>query len=310
MAHVPQVSEAELPEFRKLEERDAAAFASLVAAVNAADGIPAFSEYKAVDIGRRSGHTVVAVDQGRVIAAGHAAWHHGDRVAEPHWAIEAAVHPSARRSGVWGDIVQRTVATVPDADAHVVWGWNAAFELIARDLGYVSTRQLSVMECSLPPTRELSLPSGIEVRPFRRGVDEHTWLECNNAAFVGHPENGGLTFEDLNERMSLPWFRSEDLLMAWLGDDLAGSCWTKRHPDLVGEIYVIGVHPDFQGTGLGRALVLAGLHHLADAAGARTGLLYVDNAAEGAVRLYRDLGFHQVWVTTMYAPGDGIAERG
>ncbi len=296
-------------EFRRFEEGDVGAFADLTSAVVAADGIPAFSEYKAVDITHRAGFTVVAADAGRLVAAGHAAWHHGDRVAEPHWAIEAAVHPTVRRTGVWADIVRHTVATVPAEDHHVVWGWNAAFELIARDLGYSPARRLSVMERTLPAEREAALPAGIELSRFVPGRDESAWLETNNAAFVGHLENGGLTPEDLGERMALPWFRAEDLLMAWSGDRLAGSCWTKRHPESVGEIYVIGVHPDFQGTGLGRELVIAGLDHLWRAAGARTGLLYVDQSAVGAMRLYTELGFQQVWVTTMYARGDGVEEE-
>ena len=53
---------------------------------------------------------------------------------------------------------------------------------------------------------------------------------------------------------------------------------------------MIAVHPDFHGHGLGRALVVAGLAHLAEQVD--TGMLYVDADNEAAVGLYRDLGFH------------------
>ena len=53
---------------------------------------------------------------------------------------------------------------------------------------------------------------------------------------------------------------------------------------------MIGVDPSRQGTGLGRALVVAGLSHLADQ-GIRTGMLFVDGDNQAALRLYESLGF-------------------
>ena len=61
-------------------------------------------------------------------------------------------------------------------------------------------------------------------------------------------------------------------------------------PERVGEVYVLGVDPSAQGTGLGAALTIAGLRHL-HAAGLRRVLLYVESDNEAAVRVYRKLGF-------------------
>src|SRR5690606_19417282 len=73
-------------------------------------------------------------------------------------------------------------------------------------LGFSPERRLLIMARPLPADEAPQFPEGIAVGPFRRGVDEQAWLEVNNAAFTGHPENGDLTREDLERRMAMDWF--------------------------------------------------------------------------------------------------------
>lgn len=266
------------------------------------DGESWFSEFKMISLRLGAGSTVGLFEAERLVGAGHAAWHHGDGDASSHWAVEVVLDPAHRTREAMQTVISAAADMVPERQRHVLWGWSPLVADAARSLGYVAVRHLSLMQRLLPTGLEPRLPAGVHLVPFRIGDDEQAWLEVNNAAFAGHPENGGLTREDLQLRMQLPWFRSEDLLLAWRGDDVVGSVWTKRHGDGVGEIYVIGVHPDHQGRGLGRALVLAGLDHLATRAGALRGILYVDHRAENAMALYRHLGFTEVRVTTMYVP--------
>lgn len=275
---------------------------TLSADVERHDGIPAFSEFKAVDMARSSGMTIGETDDGGLIAAAHAAWHHGDDVAPGHWAIEVAVHPDRREADLWSRLVRAAAAAIPNGAPHVVWSNNQPLTDVLERLDYRASRRLSVMTIELPVEERMDLPDGFELRGFRPRRDEQAWLDTNNAAFAGHPENGGVTTADLAVRMASPWFRPDDLLMAWDGEQLAGSCWTKRHGDRVGEIYIIGVHPAYQHRGLGRSLVLAGLNHLATEAGATTGLLYVDHAQAGAYRLYVVLGFREERTIAMFVP--------
>ncbi|MGD9996050.1 MAG: mycothiol synthase, partial [Ilumatobacteraceae bacterium] len=133
----------------------------------------------------------------------------------------------------------------------------------------------------------------LALRTFVVGSDEAAWLEVNNAAFARHAEQGGWDLEALQQREGEPWFDADGFLLHEREGRLAAFCWTKIHhdePGPVGEIYVIAVHPDFHGLGLGRALTVAGLESIARR-GVTDGMLYVDGDNAAAMRLYESLGF-------------------
>jgi mycothiol synthase len=142
--------------------------------------------------------------------------------------------------------------------------------------------------------RPAPLTSGdIDVRPFRVGTDEDAFLAVNAQAFAHHPEQGGMTRADLDERFAEPWFDPAGFFLAWRGDELVGFHWTKVHREErspYGEVYVVGVSPSAQGGGLGRRLTLTGLHHLAGL-GLPEVILYVEADNAPAVAVYEKLGF-------------------
>src|SRR6185312_263827 len=105
-----------------------------------------------------------------------------------------------------------------------------------------------------------------------------------------------------------PWFDADGLFLAfdYKTGRLAGFHWTKVHLDQpgLGEVYVLGVDPDEQGRGLGRALTSVGLNHLAERlSGQRepTVMLYTEGDNAAAVRTYQNLGFDVCGVDTAYA---------
>ena len=67
---------------------------------------------------------------------------------------------------------------------------------------------------------------------------------------------------------------------------------------------MVGVHPREQGTGLGRALTLAGLAYLR-AQEIPEVMLYVDGDNTAAIRLYESLGFAHASADVMYEHAAG-----
>ena len=117
--------------------------------------------------------------------------------------------------------------------------------------------------------------------------------------------------------MAEPWFDPAGFFLAerTVGDvsQLVGFHWTKIHGgehehdedadhghEPIGEVYVVGVDPDEQGHGLGRALTLVGLQHLRSR-GLSEAMLYVEADNIAAIRLYDDLGFTQWDTDVMYS---------
>jgi mycothiol synthase len=228
--------------------------------------------------------------------------------------IDPAIEPDLQPGGVerhHRDLAARLLESVIDAlgiedDTDVrLWVYRATDDddRMATKLGLSLTRELRQMRRPLPLEENLREDAaGLAIRPFEVDRDEKAWLEVNNRAFAGHPDQGNWTLDDLRARFREPWFDPEGFLLHEVDGQLAGFCWTKVHAHAqppMGEIYVIGVDPDHQQRQLGRALVVAGLEHLTRA-GLTVGMLYVDATNTPAVSLYESLGFTVHHVDRVY----------
>ena len=120
-----------------------------------------------------------------------------------------------------------------------------------------------------------------------------------------------MTRGDLDARMDEPWFDPAGFLLAVdASDRILGFHWTKVHPrhgdrPAIGEVYVVGVTPEAQGTGLGKALTVAGIRHLQQPRPARRHVVRRRGQRAGLFRVYQRLGFTRWDVDVMYAPLEG-----
>lgn len=292
-------------------EADVAEVSELIAAVTAADGHRPLGEHKWLDLvhgGRKGFAGFVARKSGRGPLVGYAQLSHGHQT----WGVEVVVPPELRapEHGVVADLLVAVLAEIGRQGGGHVHLWvpkpTADWDAVADKAGLARGRDLLQMRRSLPVD---GAGGRVATRPFVPGEDEVAWLEVNNRAFAGHPEQGNWDLDTILEREAELWFDPEGFLLHERDGRLAAFCWTKVHPGEhpLGEIYVIGVDPDFQGLGLGRALVLVGLDHLASA-GIPTGMLYVDGANVPAVSLYESLGFAVDHVDRAYT-GDISSSR-
>lgn len=226
---------------------------------------------------------------------------------------ELVVHPQARRHGIGAAMIRAALSRTHGVNHFWAHGTGEPAQATASALGLVPVRELVQMRRSLRDVDEPARPDGVRIRTYAGSADDAELLRVNNAAFATHPEQGGWTAADLAERRDEPWFDPDGLFMAFDGqtNTLLGFHWTKVHAQEggLGEVYVVGVDPSAQGSGLGGLLTAVGMAHLAQrlaGAGEPTVMLYVESDNTAALRTYRRLGFSQYSVDTAYARGDAL----
>jgi mycothiol synthase len=284
-----------------LSAADADAVQELAGQTGAEDGVAPLNEHTLLRLHRTHEgdlHLLAEPEGGRL--AGYAFLEGAE--------AELLVRADFRRHGVGTALVTR-LRELAGAEAPVtVWahGGLEASARFAERMRFAAVRELFRLRRDAdqaPALGEPALPEGIAVRTFEPGRDDADWLRLNARAFADHPEQGAWGPDDLADRLAQPWF---DPAGFFLAEDtrtgrLAGFHWTKvhEHPERHGEVYIVGVDPAYQGTGLGKVLTVIGVRHL-HGRGLRFVELYVDGTNTVARHLYQNLGFQQAAVDVQY----------
>ncbi|QNE75930.1 mycothiol synthase [Streptomyces finlayi] len=273
----------------------------LLAEATRTDGRQAVSEQGRLQLrgGHREGvrHFLLTTDG---VLAGYAQLEDTDPVEAP--AAELVVHPSHRGHGHGRALGAALLASTGKRLRVWAHGGTSAARHLAQVLGLSLFRELRQLRRPLAGSviTEPVLPPGVTIRTFVPGEDDAAWLDVNRAAFAHHPEQGSLTQQDLDDREGRPWFDPKGFFLAERDGELIGFHWTKVHAEeQLGEVYVVGIRPEAQGGGLGKALTAIGLRHLA-AEALPTAMLYVDADNTAALKVYERMGFVTHEVDLMY----------
>jgi mycothiol synthase len=321
-----------LPDLTRLNYTDAASSArlrTLAAAAERVDGYAPLNEQVLFDLAAGTRTAWIATSAGLPTKQGNAATVDTAPVdtalvVTGGGELDLVVHPEHRRLGVANAIlgVVLTEPSLVGSEAvSTAWahGDHPGARVLAHHYHFAAARTLLQLRLALtdslgapiaPSEGQPAPSSDAKIEAFRPGRDDSDWVGLNALVFAGHPEQGGLTLNDLAARQQEPWFEADDFLIA--RDDagrMVGYNWLKVEED-IGEIYVVGVHPDAAGRGLGRALMQAGLTRLRDR-GCRTAALYVEADSLAPVHLYRSLGFTDFTVDVQYrlaADPDQVSE--
>lgn len=282
-----------MTELHRLGPEQRAAVQDLVRRIAEADGIPPTNESADLVIsGHRPGSFLLAESDGTLV---------GVAVVDARDAtIQAAVLPAYRRRGHGTALLREALAAYP---RYSVWafGTRTGVPVLARKLGLAPARALLKMARPLRGEPAPTVPRGWTIRAFRPD-DADGVVATNAAAFAHHPEQGKLTRAEFDDLASQSWFSAEGLLVADRGEgdtSVAGFHWTKRHDEATGEVYVLAVHPDHEGQGLGRTLLEAGLAHL-ESVGCTRVILFVEASEERVVAMYRSASFETINTDTSY----------
>jgi ribosomal protein S18 acetylase RimI-like enzyme len=226
--------------------------------------------------------------------------------AERRFLVDMYVHPhhrATRTPNIGGALLERAEARARERLAaegpaggrglliSTVAGTDPNGQALHLDAGFHQVGESWIMrvEHAAPPPAP-QWPAGVELRPFRTGVDERVAHSLINETFGDLSDYRQVPYENWANRMcARDDFNPQYWFVAWSGETLAGAalCF---HEDNKGWVGQIGVRRPWRRHGLGLAL----LHHAFGAfyaAGVPTMELGVDAAnATGAWRVYERAG--------------------
>jgi mycothiol synthase len=232
------------------------------------------------------------------------------------------VHPDTRNQGLeseiiaWGSARVAAVAQERGVPGYIQSGLRYSTpEYIAYRHGVMEAhgfapvryffRMVRPLDAPIPEPR---FPTGYTPGHLANDDDIPRWTEAFNQSFIDHWDHHPLSEAQARHWLGSPKYQREGNLIAEAADGTLAAfclCWidpddNARNNRLEGWISDLGTRRGHRKLGLGRAMLLAGMHWL-KAQGMDTATLGVDaENPSGALRLYESVGFTVRHKTAMY----------
>jgi mycothiol synthase len=218
----------------------------------------------------------------------------------PMWTLDDALTPGQRGSELERDVLRWGIERWRAIAANGGPGWmfvdapedDANRQTLLTSLGIARDEwyQLHLAQPLQVPIPASEAPHGFTLRPLAGEAEVEAYVALHRAAFGS--EN--MTVAWRRQTLAMPEYHPDlDLVAAAADGRLAGFCigWLATIAGRVeAQIEPVGVHPNFQGQGLGRALIAENLRRF-QAAGAERAHIEVDGNNDAARRLYASAGF-------------------
>src|SRR5262249_3480093 len=121
------------------------------------------------------------------------------------WSIEVAARRAEAATSAAVLVAARDAIAAAGGGHATLWihGDGAPVDAIPEE--FTPERELLELRVPLPLPDPPKWPDNVQVRTFVVGRDEAEWLEVNNRAFAGHPEQGGWTLDTIAQREQAEW---------------------------------------------------------------------------------------------------------
>ncbi len=219
--------------------------------------------------------------------------------------LNCVVHPDQPHLGVGRALIDRALrraaqAGVKAAQANLAKGDARAQERYrSSHFQYIRDFyefQLDMDKGSLSNVK----PNDCLIRQMQPGETERL-TNLQNRCFDGSWGFNPNTPDEIRYRLNLNGYAFQDIHIAFKGDQPIAYCWMRAHRAAApkAQIHMMGVHPGFRGSGLGRRILQASLAATA-AKGFNLVELTVDAENPAGLALYQRMGFRKINTTHWY----------